>query len=144
MRRRHSRVYGAVCKNRGRLLPSRNSSRRKEGGWSETSLRRGSNVRRMLKTREGCPRVKESHRTVGGGRRGAVAAPGKLRVSNHRRILWDHNCACRRTSRRRTVEVLKDSFFLVLFASLPSLCLSPPLLPSSLSFARIRSDDGGR
>jgi len=49
-------------------------------------------VQRMLKTR----RVKSRGREKGW--------PRKLRVSNHRRILWDHNSTC-----CRSIEVLKDS-----------------------------------
>lgn len=44
----------------------------------------------------------------------------KLLVSNHRRILWDHNSAC-----RRSVEVLKDS----LATSFPPSFFSPSLSP---------------
>lgn len=108
-----------------------------EGDGVAARLERATDAKNS--TREGCPRVKEPR--VGRGRREDEEAPGKLRVSNHRRILWDHNCARRVARRWRTIEVLKDSLSLRLLHSLSlRRCTTTSLF--ILSLLRVRSNAG--
>lgn len=87
------------------------SKKKREGGTRRVSTRRGAveratdakNLTEGIRMEDEEPRRRMTEK--------GSEWPRKLRVSNHRRILWDHNSAC------RSVEVLKDS---LCFISSPS------------------------